>query len=326
MVRFRDVFGCRHRVAVVLAVLTVAVAGRVAHARQVLFVTNSNGSVGEYNAVTGATINSAFIPTNQGLSAYPYGLALDNSNHLFVASAANNTIGEYDATTGATINAAFISQGLSSPHGLAIDGNNHVYVANQSNNTVGEYNATTGTVINSNFLNAFVLGPFGLAVDGNNHLFVANTAASNNINDVVAYNATTGAPIYSISGIGPAGSVAVDALNHLFVSSANGIGEYNATTGAVINSNLVQLPVPEDFGGLAVDGSSHLFVNIFGSNTGVLQLDATSGAIGSYLITDFNSGMPVNVIYAASVPEPSSLLLVAAATVGGMCRRRFTRH
>ena len=44
-----------------------------------LFV-SGNGTVGEYNATTGATINANFIT---GLSFPPHALALDGNNHLF---------------------------------------------------------------------------------------------------------------------------------------------------------------------------------------------------------------------------------------------------
>ena len=64
-----------------------------------------SGSIGEYDGATGATIDANFVA---GLD-FPFGLALDGSNHLFVCNDAGGTVGEYDAATGATINATFIS-------------------------------------------------------------------------------------------------------------------------------------------------------------------------------------------------------------------------
>ena len=63
-----------------------------------------NGTVGEYDATTGAAINASFIT---GLS-FPWGLAL-SGNNLLVANSASNTVGEYNAATGAAINAIFIT-------------------------------------------------------------------------------------------------------------------------------------------------------------------------------------------------------------------------
>jgi hypothetical protein len=56
--------------------------------------------VGKYDATSGAAINPSFITGLSGI-----GLALDGSNHLFVANGNINRVGEYDATTGAAINA-----------------------------------------------------------------------------------------------------------------------------------------------------------------------------------------------------------------------------
>src|SRR6266446_1636064 len=78
-----------------------------------IFVTNSDGNtIGEYNATSGATINSSLV---SGLSD-PVGIVLSGGN-LFVANFNDGTIGEYNATTGATINASLVS-GLSEPMGI----------------------------------------------------------------------------------------------------------------------------------------------------------------------------------------------------------------
>ena len=83
---------------------------------------NVQGTVGEYNAITGAPINAQFITGLQ----FPFGLAL-SSNDLFVAKSGlfvanysgGTTVGEYDATTGAAINPDFIT-GLNQPYALAV--------------------------------------------------------------------------------------------------------------------------------------------------------------------------------------------------------------
>jgi hypothetical protein len=79
-----------------------------------LFVANQgNNTIGEYNATTGAAVNSAFL--SSGLDA-PTGIAVFGGN-LFVVNQNINTIGEYDAVTGATINASLVS-GLNVPTGV----------------------------------------------------------------------------------------------------------------------------------------------------------------------------------------------------------------
>ena len=141
--------------AVVAALYLIPVTSRAQ-----IFVTNEgNNTVGEYNATTGATINSSFI--SSGLN-FPPGIALSGGN-LFVTNIGNNTIGEYNATTGATINSSFISSGLNAPRGIAVSGGN-LFVVNNDGNTIGEYNATTGATINSAFISSGLSGPLGIVV------------------------------------------------------------------------------------------------------------------------------------------------------------------
>jgi hypothetical protein len=78
---------CHPLLAAVLATLSLAFTLAAAQAQPVLLVTNeNNNTVGAYNAVTGATINPAFIGAGQGLN-HPWATALDNNGHLLVANA-----------------------------------------------------------------------------------------------------------------------------------------------------------------------------------------------------------------------------------------------
>jgi WD40 repeat protein len=214
-----------------------------------LFVANTaNGTIGSYNATTGAPINANFITGASG------GIAV-SGNTLFVAgggaSAGTGTIGEYDASTGTTINAKFIT-GLTAPRTVAVSGNTLFVTCNSSGppgsiltGIVSAYNATTGEVIKANFITG-LRNPEGLAVSGNN-LFVADADRDT----ISEYDATTGAVINAdfITGVRADGviqfsvpiGIAVSG-NDLFVTNnvANGmVGKYNATTGALIDANFI---------------------------------------------------------------------------------------
>jgi hypothetical protein len=314
---------------VFLAGLLSFLATEPAHARQVLLVvsaTNGAVGVGQYSAVTGATINPDFISVVGG----GHKLALDGNNHLFVSNILNNTVGEYNTTTGATINATFVNgQGLNLPAGLAVDRSNHLFVSNfqgsgGTDGWVGQYNAATGATVNARFINSAGEYVGNLALDTSNHLFV-----DHNFNSVDRYDATTGAPFppFINLGTGSAYEMVVDALNHLFVvnnnySSGNPgfVSEYDATTGAAINAAFIT--GLNDPIGLALDGKNHLFVSDLANNT-VGEYDATTGAIiNAGFITGINS--PGDMVFVAPVPEPSSLLLVAGAATAavGIWRRR----
>ncbi|HTD15624.1 MAG TPA: hypothetical protein VK673_10610 [Chthoniobacterales bacterium] len=133
------------------------------NARAQLYVAdNFFGTVGKYDATTGAPVNANFIT---GLNE-PERLAL-SGNDLFVANAATGTVGEYDASTGAAINANFIT-GLNRPFALALSGSN-LFVSEAPipvSGTVGKYDATTGAAINAAFIptGGALVGPTGLAV------------------------------------------------------------------------------------------------------------------------------------------------------------------
>ena len=81
----------------------------------------TNGTIGQYNATTGAAINASLV---SGLNQ-PAGVAV-LGNDLFVSSlpigsesSSIGIVGEYDATSGAAINANFIT-GLADPQGLFV--------------------------------------------------------------------------------------------------------------------------------------------------------------------------------------------------------------
>jgi len=104
------------------------------------------GTIGEYNATTGAAINSSFV---SGLSESSYALAL-SGNDLFVVNQDSGVVGEYNATTGAAINASLVTDGYNTT-GMAVSGNN-LYLTDYTDGKIGEYNATTGDLINSSLI------------------------------------------------------------------------------------------------------------------------------------------------------------------------------
>jgi hypothetical protein len=312
--------------------LAAAFAPRPAQAAGVLVVANASGqsnTIGEYNATTGATIQTPFItpPGNGGHS-----LAVDGSNHLFETNSVfmppngyQSTIGEYNATTGAAINTAFISgQGLTFRGAIALDGN-HLFVTCGGNpgSTVAEYDATTGAMINANFINLNqglqVAG--SMAIDAaNNHLFVVD------YNDIREFDATTGATLnYYFAHADTPGPLAVDSHNHLFVGT-NGVIEYNSITGAVINPNFIT-PTPASYPyGLALDDNNHLFLSRNDGNTTVGEYNATTGAAVSVdLINGQGLDQPGSIVFVNSVPEPSTFVLAGSGFLCLVVCRKYRR-
>jgi PEP-CTERM motif len=298
--------------AAALVAAAIALSPGSTQAQPFLLVGNySSNTIVKYNAVTGGVIANPFIAL--GGSGGGHDIVLDNHNHVFVSDVIAGTVGEFNATTGAAINPSFIT--TVNPRALALDNNNHLFVGQTGGNgqglpTVAEYDATTGTLIHANFINE-TGGTLGIALDRHSHLFVDRGIS------VGLYDATTGATI-NANFIPDSGIIAVDALDHLFVGGGPRVAEYDATTGATINAALVTNVVyPE---GLAVDGNNHLFVSSDNA-AAVGEYDATTGAA---INANFITGVfgPTGLAFVAAVPEPSSLLLMAAAAGIGVGWRR----
>jgi streptogramin lyase len=121
-----------------------------------LFVANfSSNSIGEYDALTGATINAALVT---GLNQ-PTGLAISGS-HLYIANSGDGTIGQYNLD-GTAVNPALIT-GLDNPLDIAAF-NGDLFVVNNGQNSIGQYDATTGAAINATLITG-LSNPQGIAV------------------------------------------------------------------------------------------------------------------------------------------------------------------
>ena len=208
-----------------------------------LWVTNGgSGTIGEYNATTGAAVGTALV---SGLSD-PFAIAVSGGN-LWVSNYDNNTIGEYNATTGATINAALVS-GVNGPAGIAVSGGD-LWVTNFHIGTIGEYNATSGAVVNASLVSS-LSGPIGIAVSGGN-LWVAD-----DVSDTIGeYNATTGAPAAAVTAasITDGQSTTLSSLTVTLASPQTGdvltatasggitVAPYNPTTGVLLLSGTASL-------------------------------------------------------------------------------------
>ena len=178
-----------------------------------------------------------------------------DANPILYAVFPGYSIGKYDATTGAVIQSGFIS---SNCRAMAFSGKiknlgNTIFVLTPSYQgppntpSVGQY-SMTGAVLNLNFITG-LYDETGIAVAGN-HLFVAYDQAG------VPNNYPT-------------------------------VAEYNATTGAVKNANLIVLNSAggDQAGPLTASGSSLFFAYTDGFNGATIcEYNVTTGAITPHFI------------------------------------------
>jgi len=121
------------------------------------------GTVGSYNASTGAAINPNLIT---GLTT-PSGLVA-TGNLLFVSSEFGGTINNYTIdpdSKSARLNSPSITTGTPGPTGIVVPskGSNVLFVANTLGTTVSQCDTRAGTVVNANFI-AGITAPAGLAI------------------------------------------------------------------------------------------------------------------------------------------------------------------
>ena len=274
-----------------------------AGAQAQMFVTNyGSGTVGKYDAATGAAIDPSFIT---GLG-HPTDMVIDANQHLFVSSWAG--VREYDAISGALLNPAFITQNAIS---MTLDRHGHLFVGSY-NGLISRYDASTGQVINDSYISS--AHPFGLAADDSGHLF----ASTGSVLEIQQFDAENGARLndrfVAQIALGDPAGIALDGKGHLFVAnnSPSHISEYDAVTGATINANLFYV---KSAWGIAVADDGDVFATSGDtlSDGNVYRYDATTGQVTAF-ITGLNVPQAI-----AFLPEPSTLALI------GICTFALTR-
>lgn len=302
-------YSVRGRVIVTALVHLLTVFSLLPTARSAeLFVTNVlNGTIGEYDAKTGATIDGALI---SGLSS-PIGLGL-SGNKLFVVNRDTGTVGEY-TTSGATVNASLIS-GLSIPLGLAVSGGK-LLITDAGNGTIAEY-TTSGALVNPSLVSG-LSGPFGIAVSGGK-IFVVNTDTGT----IGVYDAATGATINSAlaSSLGSARDIAVHS-GRLFISldAAAGVAVIDAVTGLAVEP--FGIPTSSNPRGIAFFGGNVLIASLGEDRINAFPLPAGPPNFGFIL----NQGLSGPEHIAIATPESGPGLFVFGAVLLAMhfVRRRI---
>ena len=239
-------------------------ADAVAASGPYLFVLRGSGVVGEYLASTGALVNAnvADVSFGEGIAVSPES---QGTVHLFVTSAIDFAGG--NSGTGA------------------------VYTCSVS--------VSNGTGCTPKPLVSDLWYPQGIAVYGNK-VFVAIPYGTNQ-GEIDEYDATTGAEGWRVSGIeGSPFNIAVsveqnmaDPVLLVTLNSSNEVAEYDALTGAVINSPLItaglNYPIAIAVGGSCVPPPSNMVAWYPFDQTSEVQYDLingnTAGAYGTSSIT-----------------------------------------
>ncbi len=194
-----------------------------------------------HHTLTGAHISSLPPVAFGGNWA---GFAVDPANGRLLATSANgDRIFAFPASGnswGAPTTFITTAPGLIAPTGIAISGNT-LYAAFFGSFAVGvgeiaTYDLATGTLLNAAFSTG-IAGPTGIAVLPGGDLVLSEFGGT--AGTIYRVNASTGGRTLLVSGIGPAGGVAVGLDGSIFFTE---MGTLNTSTGRLLR--LTPIPSP----------------------------------------------------------------------------------
>jgi hypothetical protein len=259
-----------------------------------IYVANSLSTIGEYDAVTGATINAKLVSIPGALIesiALAENMTLNNGSgtpvpgpKLFVADVGHAQVSVYDAATGALVNSSLVPL-APNPRAVATCGP-YVFVAND-NGEIQEFNSgtnatlTLGTVPYAMFIAASCQEYSG-AYQAN---VLVTSNGSGSTNGFISWfivppsGSVTSVPSL-VSGLDqPRGiTVSADGTTVYFATSGGTVSEYSFNTGTVSPLGSVsRFPI-----GLAVAGTD-LFATTESSTVGEYDNNSLASLNSSFL-------------------------------------------
>jgi DNA-binding beta-propeller fold protein YncE len=274
-----------------------------------------------------------FVPTGSGGLTFPLGGAFGPDGNFYVSDSDHDKVLRFNGATGAFIGDFSSAEDAA---GLAFGPDQNLYVANSTSpGSVTEFNGTTGALI-GDFVtpgSGGISSPEGLVFGPGGNLYVASADTSS----VLEYNGTTGAFITAFAsgnGLSNPRGLTFGPDGNLYVGNFGGgpgaVLRFNGTTGAFIDnfvaagSGGVSLPR-----GLVFGPDGDLYVASYGSGD-ILRYDGSTGAsLGAFAAAGSGGlGGPTFLVFhdfsaTSTVPEPSSLALLAAALMLCVaCRQR----
>jgi streptogramin lyase len=187
-----------------------------------VFTANAkNDTVTKFNAS-----GNAVAQFQQGGLDFPYSVAVDNSQNVWIANNGNsNSVSKFSNTGTAASPTGITGGGLKGAVGVAIDANGNAWVANFDDAMVSKIDSSGAPLSGAGY--AVPADVAWIAVDGNNTIWTANTDGS------ISHLANTGAAISPATGYisnGATGAVglAVDGSGNVWTTdnSVNSLFEY----------------------------------------------------------------------------------------------------
>jgi len=323
-------------VGMVLTVAGVATAGSI-NPGDLIVVDRGNGTLDDVNPTTGA---SAVIAS--GFTT-PEGVAINSRGMIFVSDIGTQTVDEVNPNTGmvTTYSGNGVGSGatLDRPLEMAFGASGTLYVANgaTSNSTSVIAIAPNGdrTVVagnNGSSTNVFAQALNGLTINPSSGNLFVSTATGHTIYQVTPGGSVT--TVYTNSSAEPQG-LALNAGQILYanggtanpaVYSVNPAGPPTQTPTLVSNNFTVG---SSDLFGLAVGGNGTIYATSINAPDVIYAINPTNGdatvlagnGTGGTTFGALSYGIAVYPSI-SSIPEPSSVVLLALGTMGVILYRR----
>jgi hypothetical protein len=189
-----------------------------------------HGTIGEYNATSGAVINSSYIAASQG----SYGVAVGNG--FVYVSNQYGMLTAYEQLAPSTTAWSLSGLGAGTTGDVVVSGTNVFLVhspsgSDDSGSEISEYNALTGAVENSTLVTGLV-DTYGLAISGND-LFVSSYGGGT-IGEYTTAGATIDASL--VTGIPDGADGLAVADNTIYVSDIFRVEMYSVSNGDLIGT------------------------------------------------------------------------------------------
>jgi len=241
-------------------------------ALDIYVASQGSGTIGEYDASSGATVNAPLI---SGLNA-PAGI-VGYGPDLYVENSGAGEIGQYSAN-GGTENASLIS--IAAGANAMAFSYGQLFITNSAAGTVAQYD-TNSTMSNPALISG-LNGPAGIAVTSTD-IYVANSTTG-----VIGQYTTSGATVNAslITGLDDPRQMVVSGSDLFVVESGKGVIDEYTTSGVPVKQSLV------------ANLGDPVGIALFGSDLYVTNNDL--GTIGEYT----TSGATVNVALVSGLDQP----------------------
>jgi len=263
---------------------------------------------------------SAFSPAGaplfvSGITGYglyeSYGLAIDNSNNVWVANeeslGTNNglgTVSEFtDSGTPLSGSLGYAAGGIDFPIALAADTDGSVWVANNGDSSVSHL-TSSGTAASGDLTASSIEFPDGIALDGSHNVWVTSESTS-----TITEISGGGTQFTAVTCCDDAGGLAIDASGNVWSANYSGSSvSLVSNAGTVISTGYSGGGIDQPFG-IAVDGDGTVWVANYHGASFTELAGAASAEPGTILSPSTGFGTQADLV------EPYGIAVDASGNV-----------